>query len=89
MSLEDKENWLATSSSTAKLATRDRDRILAQVYEEMDRRDRRAQARQRATGRAASAPAEAPKPKPEAKPEAKPEPKVIGKRPDYLNKICL
>jgi hypothetical protein len=84
MSLEDKENWLATSSSTAKLAARDRDRILAQVYEEMDRRDRRAQARQRAAGRAASAPSPKPEPKPEPKPSAKPEPKPSAQDDDEL-----
>lgn len=82
MSLEDKENWLATSATTAKLATRDRDRILAQVYEEMDRRDRRAQARQRSVGRAATAPK--PEPKPEAKPEVKPEPKAPKQTDDDL-----
>lgn len=84
MSLEDKENWLATSSSTANLATRDRDRLLAQVYEEMDRRDRRTQSRQRAAGRAASAPAAAAAPKPEAKPKAKPEPKASPQSDDDL-----
>ena len=84
MSLEDKENWLATSSSTAKLAARDRDRLLAQVYEEMDRRDRRSQARQRAAGRAASAPAPKPEAKPAPKPEAKPEPKATPQSDDDL-----